>query len=138
MKGQPRLHSLLEACLNILIGYFVALGAQLLIFPLYGIHISLTTNLWIGFWFTVVSLLRSYTLRRLFNFYHTRGSFMSPPSQVEFPCTFITETDAAVLVRIEDTEHWIPLSQVTRMRKPPGGIGSITFATFIAARKGLI
>ena len=74
MKGQPRLHSLLESCLNILIGYFVALGAQLLIFPLYGIQISLATNLWIGLWFTLVSLARSYILRRLFNRFHLRRS----------------------------------------------------------------
>lgn len=64
---QSRLESLLESVANILIGYCIALASQLVLFPLYGIHIALTTNLWIGFWFTLVSLVRSYLLRRYFN-----------------------------------------------------------------------
>lgn len=72
MSGQSRVHSFLEACANIALGYLVALGAQLLVFPLYGIHIPLSTNLWIGLWFTLVSLARSYILRRLFNRFHLR------------------------------------------------------------------
>lgn len=72
MKGQSHLHSVLESCANILLGYGVALGAQLLVFPRYGIIIPLSTNLWIGLWFTLVSLARSYILRRLFNRIHLR------------------------------------------------------------------
>jgi len=72
MTGQSRLHSFFESCANIALGYGVALAAQLFIFPLYDIHISLSTNLWIGFWFTLVSLARSYCLRRLFNWVHLR------------------------------------------------------------------
>jgi membrane protein implicated in regulation of membrane protease activity len=64
---QSRLESLIEAFFNILIGYFVALGSQLLIFPLFNIHIGLGTNLLIGLWFTVISLIRSYVIRRWFN-----------------------------------------------------------------------
>lgn len=64
---QSRLESLIESIANILIGYCIALASQLVLFPLYGIHIALTTNLWIGFWFTLVSLVRSYLLRRYFN-----------------------------------------------------------------------
>jgi len=64
---QTRLDSLLESGVNILVGYLVALVSQLAIFPMFGIHVPLTTNLWIGFWFTLVSLVRSYLLRRYFN-----------------------------------------------------------------------
>ena len=64
---QSRLESLIESGVNICIGYCVALASQLLLFPLFGIHISLSTNLWIGFWFTLISLIRSYALRRWFN-----------------------------------------------------------------------
>lgn len=64
---QSRLESLLEAWVNILIGYIVALASQLLLFPLFGIHISLSTNLQIGAWFTAISLIRSYIIRRWFN-----------------------------------------------------------------------
>jgi membrane protein implicated in regulation of membrane protease activity len=64
---QSRLESLIESIVNILIGYFVALGSQLIVFPLVGIHVALSTNLLIGLWFTVVSLVRSYIIRRWFN-----------------------------------------------------------------------
>lgn len=64
---QSRLESLIESLMNILIGYFVALASQLIIFPLMGIHVPLHTNLVIGLWFTAVSLVRSYVIRRWFN-----------------------------------------------------------------------
>jgi membrane protein implicated in regulation of membrane protease activity len=64
---QSRLESLIESVVNILIGYCIALASQLILFPLFSIHISLSTNLQIGAWFTVISLIRSYALRRWFN-----------------------------------------------------------------------
>lgn len=63
---QRRWHSLAESLTNVAIGYMVALGSQLLVFPLYGMRIDLTTNLEIGAWFTVISILRSYLVRRWF------------------------------------------------------------------------
>lgn len=65
--NQTRLSSLIEAFINIVIGYIVALASQLFIFPLLGIIISLETNLLIGAWFTFISLIRSYVIRRWFN-----------------------------------------------------------------------
>ena len=67
---QSRLQSALESLANTVLGYAIALGAQLLIFPLFGIEIPLTSNLLIGVLFTLVSLVRSYVLRRLFNWIH--------------------------------------------------------------------
>jgi len=64
---QTKLSSLIESFMNILIGYGVALISQLLIFPMFDIHISLSTNLYIGAWFTLISLIRSYVIRRWFN-----------------------------------------------------------------------
>lgn len=64
---QSRLGSLIESLMNIAIGYVVALLSQLAIFPLFGIDIPLSSNLWIGAWFTAISLVRSYVLRRWFN-----------------------------------------------------------------------
>jgi len=64
---QSKLGSLIESLMNILIGYSVAIASQLIIFPQFDIHISLNTNLWIGAWFTLVSLVRSYIIRRWFN-----------------------------------------------------------------------
>jgi hypothetical protein len=65
--SQTKQHSLLESITNVAIGYGVALASQLLIFPLYGIHIPLSDNIAIGVWFTVISIIRSYILRRCFN-----------------------------------------------------------------------
>lgn len=65
--SQSRIASLAESAANIAIGYAVALLSQLLVFPLYGIHVPLQTNVAIGLWFTAISLVRSYALRRWFN-----------------------------------------------------------------------
>lgn len=65
--SQSRLHSAIESVANTAVGYGVALASQLLIFPLFDIDIPFTSNLAIGAWFTVISLVRSYVLRRWFN-----------------------------------------------------------------------
>jgi len=64
---QTRLSSLIESMINVLIGYFVALLSQILIFPLFDIEVTFTQNLYIGLWFTIISLIRSYVIRRWFN-----------------------------------------------------------------------
>lgn len=64
---QSQLMSLVEALTNIVVGYVIAVGAQILVFPLFGLHASLVENLLIGGTFTVVSLVRSFAVRRLFN-----------------------------------------------------------------------
>lgn len=64
---QSRLGSLIESLFNLSIGYCVGLFSQILIFPLFGVHVSLSTNIWLTTWFTVISLIRSYIIRRWFN-----------------------------------------------------------------------
>lgn len=64
---QTRKQSFIESLVNILIGYFTALFSQMLVFPLFNIYISIYDNLLIGFYFTVISLVRSYLIRRYFN-----------------------------------------------------------------------
>lgn len=67
---QTRKQSLIESVANVVIGYLVALAAQLLVFPALGIAVSLSQNILIGAIFTVVSIARSYCVRRLFNRLH--------------------------------------------------------------------
>jgi hypothetical protein len=67
---QSRLQSFIESLMNVAIGYGVALASQILIFPFFGIHISLSDNLLIGAFFTVISIIRGYLVRRLFNHIH--------------------------------------------------------------------
>jgi hypothetical protein len=64
---QSRAMSLVEAVANVLVGYGVAVATQMTIFPWFGLHGTLDQNLTMGLIFRVVSLVRSYALRRLFN-----------------------------------------------------------------------
>ena len=59
--------SLVESLTNVVIGYAVAVLTQLIVFPLFGLEVSLTQNLGIGLIFTGVSIARSYAIRRIFN-----------------------------------------------------------------------
>lgn len=65
--SQTRLQSLIEAGFNTMIGFGINYVANLLIFPLFGMHISLTDNILMGLIYTVVSVVRSYVVRRYFN-----------------------------------------------------------------------
>ena len=72
-RGQSRGMSWLETCLSTAIGYLVALATQLVVFPLLGIVVAFGENLLIGAIFTVVSIIRGYCVRRLFNWLHLKG-----------------------------------------------------------------
>ena len=63
---QSRVMSLVEAVANVVVGYGVAVVTQILIFPIFGLHTTLAQNLKMGLVFTIVSIGRSYALRRLF------------------------------------------------------------------------
>lgn len=63
---QSRKWSLTESIINICVGYGVAFLSQIIVFPLFGIHATVKDNICIGLIFTVISLIRSYTLRRIF------------------------------------------------------------------------
>jgi len=64
---QTKIESLIESLINILIGYGVAIVSQVMIFPMFGVDLPLSDNLMIGAWFTAISLVRSYIIRRWFN-----------------------------------------------------------------------
>ena len=64
---QTRLGSFIEACINVLIGFAINFVANLVILPLIGFHISVSQNLFIGVLYTIVSVARSYVIRRWFN-----------------------------------------------------------------------
>ena len=66
---QTRLGSFIEAWINVLIGFGINFLANLFIFPLFGFHITLMDNLYIGILYTIISVVRSYAIRRWFNDY---------------------------------------------------------------------
>ena len=64
---QSRTMSLVESVTNVIVGYGVAVVTQLLILPIFGLHTTLAQNLKMGAIFTVVSIARSFALRRVFD-----------------------------------------------------------------------
>lgn len=65
--SQTRLGSFIEAWANIVIGFSINWVANMLILPLFGFNIKPMAAFNMGLIFTVISLVRSYWLRRLFN-----------------------------------------------------------------------
>lgn len=65
--SQTRLGSFIEAWINVGIGFGINFIANLLIFPLFGFHITLGENFVMGILYTAISVARSYTIRRWFN-----------------------------------------------------------------------
>jgi hypothetical protein len=76
--GQSRLHSLIESWTNIVVGLLVTLTANALLFPLFGWSISTRQNITLGFLYTLISLGRSYALRRAFNRWHVNKAARAP------------------------------------------------------------
>lgn len=70
---QTRLSSLVEATLNVTLGFGISVLANWLILPFYGVSPKLSVSFEIGIWFTGISFLRSYLLRRLFVWFHSKG-----------------------------------------------------------------
>jgi hypothetical protein len=64
--SQSRLGSAVEAALNVAIGYCVAVLANLIVLPLFGLSVSAGQAVQIGLVFTAIALVRSYLLRRFF------------------------------------------------------------------------
>jgi len=65
--NQSKIDSALEALTNILIGASIAFLSQLFWFPMIGKEFTLTENLMTTIFFTLISFIRSYGVRRLFN-----------------------------------------------------------------------
>lgn len=63
---QSRRMSLIESITNVIVGYGLAVTTQVVVFPLFGLEVTLAQNLLIGTLFTGISVARSYALRRIF------------------------------------------------------------------------
>lgn len=70
MSKQSKKHSVFESIINTIIGLVSSYVVQLIVFPLYGIKISHSTNLQITLIFFIISFTRSYLIRRAFNKLH--------------------------------------------------------------------
>ena len=68
---QSRVMSLVESSANVVVGYGLAVATQLLVFPWFGLPARISDAALMGVAFTVVSLGRSYFLRRVFEHIRT-------------------------------------------------------------------
>lgn len=64
---QKKSHSFIEAWINVLVGLAINFAVQFVLYPILGIPVSIGQNIVICGVFTVVSVTRSYCLRRIFN-----------------------------------------------------------------------
>ena len=67
MIMQSKTYSFYESIANTAIGFAVNYVANLAILPLFGLHLSHSSQLLMTSIFTVISVLRGYVVRRLFN-----------------------------------------------------------------------
>lgn len=68
-KGQSPRSAITEAWINIAIGFSINYAANLIIIPLAitGGQLTHSGNFWMGWLYTVISIVRQYAIRRWFN-----------------------------------------------------------------------
>jgi hypothetical protein len=70
---QRRVHSLAEVCLSVASGFVVsAIAWELIVKPVWRIETTVSENLQITAFFTLLSIARGYLWRRAGNWYATR------------------------------------------------------------------
>ncbi len=73
MTKQSRRMSLIESITNVAVGFFLAVATQMLVFPLFDLEARWRDAFAMGGIFTVVSVIRSYALRRGFEAMRVMG-----------------------------------------------------------------
>jgi hypothetical protein len=76
---QSRAMSMVEAVANVVVGYGLAVGAQLVVFPWFGLPALVADALGIAAIFTLITLIRGYALRRAFEALRARPGEPPPP-----------------------------------------------------------
>lgn len=70
--SQSRLGSLAETTVSMFVGFWLSVAVQAVVFPMFGYTLPLHSNMAIVAIFTIVSMIRSYALRRIFNWFTSR------------------------------------------------------------------
>ena len=71
--SQSKKASGVEVFVNVSSGYILAIGIQLIVFPWFDLHVNVIESAIIAAFFTSISMLRGYIVRRIFNWLHTTG-----------------------------------------------------------------
>jgi len=67
VSGQTKLGSMAEAWTNVVVGFGINYAGNIFILPALGVPMSTSKAFHIGLIFTVISVARSYGLRRVYN-----------------------------------------------------------------------
>jgi hypothetical protein len=70
---QSRAMSLVESVANVVLGYGIAVAGQMVLFPIFGMHMTMAQNLKLAGAFTIISICRSFAFRRIFEAIRMRG-----------------------------------------------------------------
>ena len=68
--SQTKKGSIMEAITNILIGITVGFLSNIFVLPMFGYPVTITDGIQISLVFTVISFIRSYAVRRIYNKYN--------------------------------------------------------------------
>lgn len=71
--GQSRRHSLFESLTNVVVGFGISTAANMIVLPWFGFAVDLKGATGIGGVLTIVSIARSYALRRFYNWFHLKS-----------------------------------------------------------------
>jgi hypothetical protein len=70
---QSRTMSMVEAVANVVVGFVIAVASQILILPAFGVQMTIGQNLKLAMAFTLISICRSFALRRFFEAIRVRN-----------------------------------------------------------------
>jgi hypothetical protein len=107
---QSRAASLVEAIINIMVGFGLSIGCQAIFLPLLGVEIPWAANFYFASIMTVMSIARQFVLRRVFEALHIRrplSPFMQAVIAERFRQIEFEGWDAT-----HDDEH--PIGQIAR------------------------
>lgn len=76
--SQTRLGSFAEAWFNVAVGFGINFLGNIFILPLFGLMVTAGQAFSIGIIFTVISVARSYVLRRIMNSYKAKWNTEHP------------------------------------------------------------
>lgn len=80
--SQTKLGSFAEAWFNVAVGFGINYLGNIFILPVFGLLVTYSQAFWIGVIFTVISVARSYLLRRIMNNYKARWNKVESPNSV--------------------------------------------------------
>lgn len=73
MSGQSKKASLAETVLGTTIGFVIAMIANYYVLRVWNYKPTMVESFWMTWFFTAISLVRSYCVRRFFNWLHVKN-----------------------------------------------------------------